>query len=329
MKFRTIGIYDTAVNSLNLGDQIILDAVKKELKELYPTMVQFTTIPTHERISRRSHRISNNNKLNYISGTNLLNSKFKILKANQWNINLIDVLYLQKNIVLMGVGWSNYQKDSTWLTNFVYNKLFKNNFVHSVRDEYTLKKLEKMGVTNVINTGCPTTWKLTKEFCSEIETNKQDIVVTTLTDYREDIENDTRMLDILTKNYSKVYLWLQGTGDFNYFNKLNIAEKEKIQFISPSLESFDDFLMNNKCDYIGTRLHAGIRALQNKRRSIIISVDNRASEMGKDLNLPVVDRTVLAENLEKKLKNDFKISITIPEDRILEWKRLNKEKSNG
>ena len=236
---------------------------------------------------------------------------------------------LNNNIVLMGVGWSNYQKNSTWLTDVVYKKLFNNNFVHSVRDEYSLKKLEKMGVTNVINTGCPTTWKLTKEFCSDIETKKQDTVVTTLTDYRKDIENDTAMLDILTKNYSKVYLWLQGTGDFNYYNKLNLEEKEKIQFISPSLESFDDFLTKNRCDYIGTRLHAGIRALQNKRRTIIISVDNRASEMGKDLNLPVVERKEIADVLEIKLKNQFETSINIPEDRILEWKRLNKEKSNG
>ena len=56
--------------------------------------------------------------------------------------------------------------------------------------------------------------------------------------------------------------------------------------MSPTLEAFDNLLESEiDLDYIGTRLHAGIRAIQKKRRSIIIGVDNRALEMQKTLIL--------------------------------------------
>ena len=47
---------------------------------------------------------------------------------------------------------------------------------------------------------------------------------------------------------------------------------------------------DKELDYVGTRLHAGVRAMQKGRRSIILSIDNRAREMGKDYNLNVIER---------------------------------------
>lgn len=55
--------------------------------------------------------------------------------------------------------------------------------------------------------------------------------------------------------------WPQGTGDIEYLKKLsNEIDTTKIKILQPNLRSFDERLEDNY-SYIGTRLHAGIRAL--------------------------------------------------------------------
>ena len=49
-------------------------------------------------------------------------------------------------------------------------------------------------------------------------------------------------------------------------------------------------MANTEFDYVGTRLHAGILALNYRKRTLIIAVDNRAAEMKTDINLPVIAR---------------------------------------
>ena len=61
-------------------------------------------------------------------------------------------------------------------------------------DEYTKKKLESMGIRNVINTGCATLWQLTPDFCAGIPSHSASEAVTTLTDYRRDPQMINRWL---------------------------------------------------------------------------------------------------------------------------------------
>lgn len=70
-------------------------------------------------------------------------------------------------------------------------------------------------------------------------------------------------------------------------------------------------------DYIGTRLHAGIRALQNSVRSFIIGIDNRAIEMANDC-LPVLNQHNLSE-LTTLIK-DYSLDLTIPFENINQWR---------
>ena len=60
--------------------------------------------------------------------------------------------------------------------------------------------------------------------------------------------------------------------------------------IPRDLEAYERRLIQGNVDYVGTRLHAGIFALNHKVRSIIVAVDNRAIEIAKDTNLPIVRR---------------------------------------
>lgn len=80
--------------------------------------------------------------------------------------------------------------------------------------------------------------------------------------------------------------------------------------------AYEAVLKSGDIDYVGTRLHAGIHALNHKVRSIIIAVDNRATEMGKDINLPILQRQQIGEKLEAHILSDFSTDIQIKQDNI-------------
>ena len=82
------------------------------------------------------------------------------------------------------------------------------------------------------------------------------------------------------------------------------------------LSAFEAVLTGGKVDYVGTRLHGGIHALNYGIRTIIVSVDNRAAEMGRDLGLPILERCCIAGELEKRIREAFETKIHIPQDNI-------------
>ena len=190
--------------------------------------------------------------------------------------------------------------------------------LHSVRDNYTLGKFKEMGIENVIKTGCPTIWGLNEQHCRLIPIHKSKRVITTLTDYDRDVELDKRMINVLLENFDKVYVWLQGLNDFEYLQK--IANIDVLNIIPRNIEAYTKILDEGDIDYVGTRLHAGIHALNRKVRSLILAVDNRATEMGHDFNLPVVQRNISSEQLKKLIMEDRETKVIIDEKAIDKWK---------
>ena len=96
--------------------------------------------------------------------------------------------------------------------------------------------------------------------------------------------------------------------------------------IPNTLEAYEAALNNGGVDYVGTRLHAGIHALNHKIRSIILAVDNRATEMGRDVNLPVIQRSEISETLEKKIQSEFATEIQLKQENIERFKAQFGEK---
>lgn len=184
------------------------------------------------------------------------------MHLKQWMLD-ITTLYNMKNVILIGVGTQSYNQKINLYTRLAYKYMFNSDFFHSVRDSYTEKKLKEIGIKNVINTACPTMWMLTSEHCQQIPKVKGENAVFTLTDYKPNICRDTYMISTLVKNYNTVYFWPQGYGDMDYFKSLNI--KNEIKIIPSTLSDYDNLLKNNDVDFIGTRLHGGMRALQQKK----------------------------------------------------------------
>lgn len=311
----TIFLHDTSILTTNLGDEIIMDAVRKELRGVFPN-AYFINAPTHDYLGQEALAVLKELPFSFVGGTNLLSGNMN--KYNQWKINLRYVGKV-KNAILMGVGWWQYQETVNLYTKFLLNRILSSTYLHAVRDSYTEEKLRSVGIDNVLNTGCMTLWQLNEMHCRTIPQEKGDCVVMTFTDYKPSPTYDGQLLDIARKNYGKIYIWLQGAGDYAYLKNLVDGD---VEFIEPSLQAYDQILSDRSlfCDYMGTRLHAGIRAMQKGRRSFIVSVDNRATEMGKDFNLPVTERLKL-DTLETKINTPHATTIKLPEENIKRWKR--------
>lgn len=308
--------FNTALGTENLGDYIIMHYCNEILDELFPVH-ESIHVSTHLMPSAEQEIAAKQTKYKIVCGTNLLTSNIE----HHWRWILPDGIRRKmnyRNVILLGVGWGEYQENCTVYSRMVYRTMLNPNLLHSVRDQYTLEKLQQAGFENIINTGCPTTWALTPEFCHDIPKEKSKDVVTTITDYRRDIEKDNEMLEILSRNYDHVYLWLQGKHDEEYLKTLNIPEN--LTTIPANLEAYEKILLSGGVDYVGTRLHAGIHALNYKIRSIILAVDNRATEMGRDVKLPVVQRSNITEILEKKIQSEFTTEIQIKQDNIESFK---------
>jgi polysaccharide pyruvyl transferase WcaK-like protein len=313
--YKDIGILNPSIGTSNLGDLIIYDSVYKNLREIFPNDL-LTNFPTQLHTSFDAMTLMSDKDLLFVSGTNLLSSNLETI--HQWKIHQGHKKFLKNKVVLFGCGWWQYQDEINSYTKDIYKTVFKNNVLHSVRDQYTVDKLNNIGIENVINTTCPTLWTLNPDKCKLVPRDKGDEVVTTLTFYHKNIKQDLRMLEILSKSYKKVYLWIQGLDDVNYYNELNMGFKN-IELLPPTIEAYNNILAKTNIDYVGTRLHAGVRALQNNVRTLILAVDNRAFEIGKDVNLNVIKR----ENVEDSLhfiNNGYDTKIKLPFENIYRWK---------
>jgi hypothetical protein len=144
-------------------------------------------------------------------------------------------------------------------------------------------------------------------------------VVTTLTFYHPNVSKDSQLLNLLLKRYEKVHLWIQGIEDYDYLQSLDV-DKRDIVLIPPSVTAFNNLLDTHpNIEYAGTRLHAGIRAIQKGRRTMIVAVDNRAIEISRTTGLPVISR----ENVEQLLDftdRPYVTNVVVPMAAINQWK---------
>lgn len=316
MKINKITIFDTSICTENNGDKIIMEYASKEINNIFKNSF-CVNIPTHDVISKPSYSHINSSNYSIVCGTNLLSSNMN--KYNQWKINLFDSTHIN-NVILLGVGWWQYQGKPNIYTKILLKRVLSKKFVNSVRDSYTEKMLKSIGISNVINTGCPTMWGLTKNHCDDIPRYKSDNVIVTLTDYNKDLKYDKELLEMIFKHYKKVYFWIQSYDDYDYIKSLLPLKYKEIEFVMPTLEAYKNILSSSiELDYVGTRLHAGIMALNYKKRTLIIGIDNRAIEMRNDFKLPVVERRSIS-TLEHFINGEIKTDIKIPTENIGRWK---------
>lgn len=317
---RKVALLNTAIFSFNQGDYIIMESAKKQLKDIVAKkfVVEIPThaVPLHHyQYNKTMKKALREMNPKFVCGTNLL-SKNMFKRRTTWNLNLYEAKHIN-NCVFLGVGAGNIGKIN-WYTKKLLKRALSTEYIHSVRDEEAKRMLESIGL-KAINTGCVTLWNFDEEHCNKIPTKKSSKVVFTLTDYKKDKQKDQKLIDILNKNYEEVYFWVQGFGDLKYLNDLE--NTKNVQIIGSSVKEYTDFLQKNECDFIGTRLHAGIKAMQEFRRAIILIVDNRARSMKRDYNLNCIERENIDNELENYINEDFKTKVMINKKAIETWKK--------
>ena len=315
-------LLDTSVASANKGDDIIMECCRKELEPLLKD--NFTlTLPTHVspfhwyQVMRNSLAVQRyaECKHKFACGTNLLVPHL-LTHYPQWNINVFNYQPL-KGTVLLGVGAGQGAEGKIEkYTKYIYSRLLNKELFHSTRDERSKEYVERLGL-KAINTGCVTMWMLTPEHCSQIPITKADQVVFTLTAGDRGRDVDQKLIDLLSARYATISFWPQGDNDFDYLQSLRLPKKLRI--IPATKEAYDKFLTENDTDYVGTRLHGGVYALRHKRRSIIISIDERASAINKDTNIVCVKKGDI-EAIDNLITSEFLTKINMPFSEIKRWK---------
>jgi len=321
---KQILLFDTAINTSNLGDEIIYDDCKKGLSGILDNALVFR-LGTHvsnysayqllRKEDRKIERLCDWSDYKFICGTNLLSDNLKGVNP-QWMLNPINAR-LYTDSILVGVGKISDYTEPNRYTKKLYNKILSKKYKHSVRDEDAKRVLEDMGFS-AINTGCPTLWGFTEEKCKAIPTKKAKNVVFSVSGYykQRDPEKDKRLIGILKKNYEKCYLWVQTVIDEKYFNEINDSKLEVTSIYS--LNKYKEILSTGDVDYIGTRLHGGVYALQNGCRSLVISIDQRARGFHRDNNLPILERDEI-EKLYDVLNSEWETNIIVDREAISEF----------
>lgn len=306
-------LLNTALESDNTGDHIIMKNCLLQLNK-YIDAEHAINLPTHRLLSKAELEQINGKK-KILCGTNALSGKMD--RYGLWKIPRD--LNSYSDILLIGVGFDSFNKKANYYTKKLFSKILSKNGIHSVRDTFTYEVLKEMGVNNVIYTGCPTMWRLTPEFCDLIPTDKAENVVFTLNSYLADPTLDNALIRVLLEEYDQVFFWPQGNGDDTYLNTLGYSNE--VIRLSPELSSFEN-LLSSCCDldYVGLRLHGGIHALNYRRRSVIISIDNRAEAIHRDTGLPIVRRNEIIPSLKNYLERDIKIKLKLPWENIDIWR---------
>ncbi len=309
---KIVAILDPSVGTENLGDAIIYDAVREEIDRLFadPLVIR---VSTHEYMWQESRRLLNKASHVFLGGSNLLQPRMEW--NTQWKLSPFDLLH-RIDAICLGCGWKYYGRNPTRYTKALYARALSGRYLHSVRDAMTQAQLQKAGVANAINTGCVTMWGLSPDHCAGIARHKAATVITSVTAYNADPDNDRFMMQTLFAQYDQVWLLVQQPEDLAYAQALAPGSFGRVV---QSLRRFDE-LLAAPCDYVGTRLHGGIRALQKQRRSLIVGIDNRAIEIARDTNLPTIHRKDLAGTLADTIAATRPIEVQLPTDAIGRWR---------
>ncbi|WP_434037640.1 polysaccharide pyruvyl transferase family protein [Formosa sp. 4Alg 33] len=309
--------------SKNLGDLIIQESVVKQLKNVFGDN-EIISISTHSEIGKREKSLLKEADFTFVGGSNLMSSDLK--KYNQWKNSkksFFKEVPIVNNAILLGVGWWQYQNTPTDFTSSFYQKLLHSDRQHSVRDGYTKQMLHKAGIDNVINTTCPTIWELDGTSIDR-EYNSESDLLFMLTDYHPNPELDNSLLTLFLKYFNKdIYYFPQGSGDRAYLESLEVFKKNSNRFkiMQHNINDLFNLVQSNKnLVYIGSRLHGGIKCIHNNVPALILANDNRAIEIKKDVNIPVLEKKELIE-IENWIKGETsfgKIKVSLED--IAKWK---------
>jgi polysaccharide pyruvyl transferase WcaK-like protein len=298
-------VFDPALENVNAGDEII----SRSIQTLgLPNMENAIRLTTHRPLKLSERRLVSQADYVILGGTNALSSHME--RFRQWLIDPDLAFRMRRKLILLGVGWWQYQEEPCRYTRTLFKQVFARDVPQAARDRYTADRLNALGHTTLM-TSCPTMWRLPEE---QRAVGLSNSVVVTVTDYQRDVPVDRRWLDAVYSRYDNVRLVGMGPLDGAYmFEELNLPRKDWSGF---GVDSLDAAVTD--ADFIGTRLHGGVRALQLGRPSVILACDNRAAEISRTTRLAVVDRRK-PDEIMRVLSGEVQKHLQLPLAAISAW----------
>lgn len=314
-----VTLFEPVTGGFNLGDSIIVESVRREVAAIAPD-ARIWPIALHQPLANKQRRRLESVDVALVAGSNMINlraHRWLLRRENRWAIYRRDLSSLRGRVVLAGVGLDRAAPRSNRFGRQTYDMVLNPRASHAVRDSATRDHLLSHCRHDVLNTSCPTLWQLGPDHLERVERGKATDAVTTLTDYRPDAVRDRQLLETLLHCYRRVYLWPQGWKDTEYLHSLDV---QGIRLVQPSLAAFDALLESDTIlDYVGTRLHGGIRALQKGRRVLVVGVDHRAGAIAADTGLPVLERAAVSE-LAERCEEPRTMALHLPRQAIQGWR---------
>jgi hypothetical protein len=318
----SVCIFDPGLNdrslkpSANLGDVIIQQAVTRVVSALFPDH-EIVRLATHDYPSRAELDRALACDWMLIGGSNIVGSYAYLYR--EWKLGFSQIARLRGRAILFGGGWGWYQERPTIPARWMLNTILSRAHLHSVRDSYTERHLRTLGFNNVINTSCPTTWPLVDRPTIGARGGPASDALLMLTDYRSSPDADRALAQLLLERYERVHFWLQGARDEAYARALLGSNFARLRVIPHSYAALETFLKSDlDFDYIGTRLHGGIRCLLAGRRGLIVAIDNRAIEMARDIGLPTAPRGDL-DAVARWIDASPAVALRLPLDNMRVW----------
>ncbi len=293
-----IVLCDPGIGSRNVGDEVISQASRRQLHDQFPSE-HLVRVSSHGSIGVKEASLIRRAHVTFVGGSNLLDASMRLRSwRNQWGVGAqTPSLTGRSAYVLMGVGLKTSERATASPTaKVLLRRLLRHDVVHAVRDDRSVSLLKQIGL-KATNAGCPTLWGA-NEFPAPNSTPAARCV-TTLTCYAKRPSADRAMLDLLRQRYERVSLWPQSEEDVTYLRELD--PNGRVDVVAPTLTALRDALLTDGADYVGTRLHGGIRAIQLGARCTIVAVDHRALDLADTCHLPVVRRDDTTVDIERSI----------------------------
>ncbi|MBO9602631.1 MAG: polysaccharide pyruvyl transferase family protein [Novosphingobium sp.] len=304
-----IHLIDTAIASENIGDEIIVDAARRHLAPILADC-RVSSSSGHDGLGPAGRKLVASAQLVLLLGTNALASRYKVGRRFMWRVAPADVPLLAGKVVLFGVGANTPFDRVEGAQKAFLSRVLSPAYRHSVRDGRAQTIVEAAGHV-ALDTSCPTLWD-----CADGRyrppARKTDTVCFTLTEHKPD-PSDCLLIEILSEAYRRVVFFPQQARDLRYLRE--ITDRTQIEILAPNLAAYDRFLSQTETDVVGTRLHGTIRGVQHGRRALVVQIDNRAEDIGKETGLPTISRNALPK-LSEWIHGASEAQLRLPQEQI-------------
>lgn len=291
---------------INAGDFLIVDRTKKILKELYPNC-EIKELKRNENLEKYMTEINASDAIIIGGGPLFMINMYPDIIPLVSNLDDI-----KTKIIAIGLGWYGKSTSRKYLNNYKFTEKSKklisrienDSKLLSCRDWYTVKALQNNGFKNVVLTGCPAWYNMSKinllDFRDGLNFDYKKICISDPAN-EVNFEEAYQLTKILKEKYpnSEInFVFHRIDPKSNKYDKLMNKLKllgVKIVNITGSAQKFDIY---DDCDlHIGYRVHAHIYNLSNRNVSFLIEEDGRGTGVNEALGLIGI-----------KAYNSFKVS---------------------